>query len=286
MRSVRQIGDELYAVAPSAFTAARDEQVAQAREQGDRALASELAALKRPTQAAWLVNVVALRRPELVTELLELGEAMRSAQGTVPPAQLRDLSAQRRRALDAALAAAGTLAAEAGEPTPARAVLAEAEATFAAAMADESAVGVVRAGRVLKPLRYSGFGGADFGSAAPARASARPPAHPRSSTSDTAGRRGGAERDAAEREAAEAAEREAEQRRAGAQARVTEAEADLDAAMRVDVAARERVDALTERLLALNEELDGAQRAARTAHQDRAAAERALQTAMRRLAKA
>jgi hypothetical protein len=54
-----EIADELYAQPPNAFTAARDEAVARARAAGDRATATQLAALKRPTVGAWLVNVVA-----------------------------------------------------------------------------------------------------------------------------------------------------------------------------------------------------------------------------------
>ena len=175
MRSVQDLGDELYALPPAAFTAARDAFVGQARERGDRAAATELAGMKRPTQGAWLVNLLALRQPAAVAELIDLGEEIRAAQGTVPPTQLRDLSARRRRALDAALAACTTLATEAGESAPTRAQLGEVETTLAAAMADEAAAEVVRAGRVIKALRYSGFGDG-FGATAPAKSGGAPPA--------------------------------------------------------------------------------------------------------------
>jgi hypothetical protein len=75
----------------------------------------------------------------------------------VPPTQLRDLSARRRKALDAALATSQELARgrrRRSDP----ALLDEVEGTLAAAMADEAAAETVRSGRVLKPLRYSGFG--------------------------------------------------------------------------------------------------------------------------------
>ena len=64
MASVREIGDRLYTLPPAAFTAARDAAVGEARQAGDRATATELAGLRRPTQAAWLVNLLALSRPE------------------------------------------------------------------------------------------------------------------------------------------------------------------------------------------------------------------------------
>ena len=96
--------DTLYALPPKAFTAARDERVAAARNAGDRTLATELGALKRPTVGAWLVNLVALRRPDTVESLVDLGQAIRDAQGVVSAAELRELSNRRRAELDAAIA--------------------------------------------------------------------------------------------------------------------------------------------------------------------------------------
>ena len=72
--------DRLYSLPPEQFVAARDEAVADARLAGDRLMATEIAALRRPTVAAWLVNVLVRQRPELVDELFELGESLRAAQ--------------------------------------------------------------------------------------------------------------------------------------------------------------------------------------------------------------
>src|SRR3954467_6144705 len=80
-RTVAHVGDELYALPPPAFTAARDEAVAQARTDGDAELARAVAGFKRPTVPAWLVNLVVLRHPEVLDELLALGERTRAAQG-------------------------------------------------------------------------------------------------------------------------------------------------------------------------------------------------------------
>src|SRR3954451_5209990 len=95
-RTVAQVGDELYALPPQAFTAARDEAVARARADGDTALARALAAFKRPTVAAWLVNLVMLRHPESLDRLLALGERLRAAHGTH---EVRELTGQRRAQL-------------------------------------------------------------------------------------------------------------------------------------------------------------------------------------------
>jgi hypothetical protein len=278
MRSVQDLGDELYALAPAAFTAARDSFVAQARERGDRTTATELAAMKRPTQGAWLVNLLALRQPDAVAELIDLGQEIRDAQGTVPPTQLRDLSARRRRALDAALGACTTLATEAGESAPTRAQLGEVETTLAAAMADETAAEVVRTGRVIKALRYSGFGDG-FGATAPARSGGAPPA------SRAAAAGGRAAPGAPARPAAdpEALQREAEQRRAAAQQRLDEAEQALAAAEGTERDANAEVERVTAEIARLRELLEAAQLDARGARQARLAAERAFESAQRRM---
>src|SRR5262245_3148921 len=172
MSTASHLADTLYTLPPKEFTAARDEQVAAARNAGDRGLAAELGALKRPTVGAWLVNLVALRRPDAVESLVGLGQTIRDAQGAVSASELRDLSARRRSELDAVLALVRDLAAQAGQAaTPAQ--LTEVEGTLAAAMADPGAADEVRAGRVLKALTYSGFGAPDSGAFAPA---ARPTA--------------------------------------------------------------------------------------------------------------
>src|SRR3954468_5356195 len=116
--ALRAVERELYALPPEQFTAARDERVAAARQAGDRALARSIGALRRPTVAAWLVNLLALRRPELVDELLDLGDQLRAAQHDLRGPQLRQLSGQRRSVVDRLSAQARELAVDAGRPAP------------------------------------------------------------------------------------------------------------------------------------------------------------------------
>ena len=278
MRSVQELGDELYALAPAAFTAARDAFVGQARERGDRAAATELASMKRPTQGAWLVNLLALRQPAAVTDLIDLGEEIRAAQGSVAPTQLRDLSARRRRALDTALAACTTLATDAGESAPGRAQLGEVETTLAAAMADDEAAAVVRAGRVIKALRYSGFGDG-FGATAPAKAGGAPAAPRPVATGGrtTVGAQGRPTVDA------DAQRQEVVQRRAAAQQHLDEAEQALASAEGTERNANAEVDRVSGEIARLREALDAAQMDARAARQARLAAERAYESAQRRM---
>lgn len=308
MTPTEEVADALYALPPQGFTAARDAEVAAARAAGDKARATELAALKRPSQSAWLVNLVALRHPDTIDALVALGQTIRDAQGSVTPQQLRDLSARRRTELDAALALAGSLATEAAEPAPTRAQLAEVEGTLAAAMADPDAATLVRAGRVLKALTYSGFGvpagsaGGSVGSLAVGRSSPRPPsggtgtsARSAAGTATTGAGTGGpatgpkkaaAVDEAAQAEQAERAAAEA----AAAKARLTAATERVEQAQRAHAGAVEaeqdlqaRTEALAAEIAERTARLDALHRDARAARQARLAAERDLASAQRRL---
>jgi hypothetical protein len=295
MSTASDEANTLYALPPKAFTAARDERVATARNAGDRALASELGALKRPTVGAWLVNLVALRRPDTVESLVSLGQSIRDAQGVVSAPELRELSNRRRAELDAALALVRRLAADAGETaTPAQ--LSEAEGTLAAAMADPEAAEQVRAGRLLKPLTYSGFGGGTFGSSAPATGPARPgsarpapagrsPSAAASRSAAAAGAVGAAVDADAQAQAEADARAEAAARIEAAQRQVDSATAVLDEAVETEQDLRRRGEDLSNQIAALSEQLDRANREVRGARQARLAAERDLAAAQRRLAR-
>jgi hypothetical protein len=258
---VNQIANELYALAPHAFTAARDEYVGRAKTAGDRVSAAALAKLKRPTVAAWLVNLVALRRPDTVAGLLDLGEELRTA---TTAGQVRELSARRRREIDAALAEVRSLAPAAGGASPSAQHLAEVEATLTAAMADPEIAGVVRAGRLLRPVSYQGFAaGAAFPGFAGMDVPSDTPAAPATTApteTDEAGR-------------------------AAARERVAAAERALDDATSVERSALDDADRITAEIARLRERLDEAEQAARTARQARLTAERELASARRRLAR-
>ena len=255
------VADELYALPPGEFTAARDAQIATAKNAGDKALAAQLAALKRPTVGAWLVNVVALRRPEDLRRLFEAAEAIRTARG---PSELREQGQRRRREIDHVLGVARQLASEAGAPEPTRAQLAEVESTLTAAMADQEAADLVGRGRVLKALSYGGFGGfGDLGGAFVTTGSAGASAT-------------GRERSKAP--AAEPEDQEAERAaaRASAEAMVVEAEQELRDAIELEAEARRVTDRLTAEIDTLRQQLDEADRAVRVARHARLSAERDL----------
>jgi hypothetical protein len=214
----------LYESPPDGFVAARTAAVDEARKAGDRATAKRLAALKKPTVAAWVVNLLALRRPDLIDELVELSAALREAQRGLRGDELRELTAQRRQVVSALVTSARKLA-EAEEPGI-KLPLGEVEATLSAALAEPEVAAQVRTGRLIRAASYAGFGevprprlrlvtdeaGGDGGEDAEAEVIELPPAAARA-----AGER--------ERLAAERRHREYEQRRRELRRELTAAQA-------------------------------------------------------------
>ena len=147
---------QLYESPPDGFVAARTAAIADARKTGDLATAKRLAALKKPTVAAWVVNLLALRRPDLIDELVELAGALREAQRGMHGDALRELTAQRRQVVSALVTAARNLALaeERGLKLP----LGEVEATLTAALAEPDIAAQVRTGRLIRAATYAGFG--------------------------------------------------------------------------------------------------------------------------------
>ena len=149
----------LYTAPPDGFVAARTAAVNEARKAGDRETAKRLAALKKPTVAAWVVNLLAVRRPDLIDELVELSSALREAQRGLQGDQLRELTTQRRQVVTALVGAARKLAiAEDPGMGGAKMPLAEVEATLTAALAEPEIAAQVRTGRLIRAAAYAGFG--------------------------------------------------------------------------------------------------------------------------------
>src|SRR6185369_1266659 len=134
-----------YTGPPEHFIASRSDAVAQARASGDRALAVQLGQLRKPSLAAWMVNLLAHKRPDLIEDLLALGEELRAAQRELRGADLRELSGRRRETVAAVARAARALALAAGRSEQEKLPVAEVERTLAAALADETVAAEVRA---------------------------------------------------------------------------------------------------------------------------------------------
>ncbi|MER6073491.1 hypothetical protein ABT187_32545 [Streptomyces sp. NPDC001817] len=155
------VADELYGLRPEEFVAARDRRALEARKAGDQALAREIGALRRPSLAAWVGNLLVRRRPEEVRPLLDLGEELRRAHRELDGPQLRKLVRRQGEVIGALGRQARRLAAEAGRPVG-EGVQREVEETLHAVLADPEAAREWAAGRLVKPLSATfGFPEAD-----------------------------------------------------------------------------------------------------------------------------
>jgi hypothetical protein len=290
--NLAQVADELYALAPTEFRTARDERARQARAAGDADLAEAIKKLRRPTVSAWLVNLLVREAPGQVRELLELGESLREAQQALAADRLRDLSVQRRQQVTALTQEAKRLAANASQSLSAQ-VEREVQDTLEAALADSGIADAVGSGRLTRALSYAGLGegvGVDDAVAvwaAPAELQVAP------SRDREPGRQAApAKRDTRQRrERRRAEEAERDLREAGADAR--EAQDALDAAEGEVTGAHDRQQALQRRIEDLDRQLaqlqaESAQdlRVLRQAQRRRDVAARALDGALRRLARA
>ncbi|MEU4269994.1 hypothetical protein [Streptomyces sp. NPDC026092] len=221
---VEQVIDELYGVAPGEFVASRDARAAEARSAEDPAGAKRIAALRRPTLAAWASNRFVRERPEDVRRLLALGETLQEAHRLLDPKTFREASGQQNKVIAAEVRATAALAEEAGHPLSAS-VKEEVEQLLRAVLADPDIAAEWSAGRLAKPPEAPvGFGGITPDSLPPRPptkpAKSAPPAKPaKPAKADTRAR------EAAEKAAAEATLRDEDLR--AAEARATEANAQV-----------------------------------------------------------
>lgn len=170
--------DDLYALPPSEFVAARDALVKILRAQGDKEQAAAVKALRRPSAGAAALNVAARRRPDLVDGALAAAAALREATESAvggSAADLRTATADERAATKALLDEAETHLETSGGDLHQRMA-----ATLRAAAFDEELAVRLRRGVLSTDHQASGF---DFASgfeigAAPPRSPRRPKVAP------------------------------------------------------------------------------------------------------------
>jgi hypothetical protein len=146
---------ELYSSDPDEFVERRGALVARAREAGQAAAAKQIAALRKPTRSAWVVNRLVRADPGVATELAELGEELRAAQDSLDGAAIRQLSQQRRELIESLARRAFTVV---GVSAPPAAIRDEVTATLGAALADPQFAGTLAAGAVVRAVQAEGFG--------------------------------------------------------------------------------------------------------------------------------
>ncbi|MCC5037139.1 hypothetical protein DMH02_029175 [Streptomyces sp. WAC 00631] len=268
---VDELAEELYALPPGEFIAARD-RAAAAAPRGER---GAIRALRRPTLAAWAVNLLVREDRSRTELLLRLGAELRTAhQQPAGGGRLRELIGQQRQLVAALARRAGQLTADAGRPVS-DAVLREVEDTVHAALADPDTARELARGRLTRAFPPpSGFGVLPEATVLQLRPpSAAPAAREPGSGRRTAG--GGAGAEGAGTGADDAEGVDGRERRAS----VTDITERARAQERAD---RER----RQRLRKARGEAEELARAARGSAEEATAAERELASARRRLREA
>jgi len=159
--SIAERTDALYGLPLDAFTRARNELARELRREGLRDEAAEVAALRKPSTAAWVVNRLARDRRADVAELLAAAAAVRTGE---PGANRRFAEAVE------ALARSGRdVLSDAGR-RPSDAVLRDVATTLRATAAEEPEA--LAAGRLLAAREAGGFD--VMSRAAPPRRTASP----------------------------------------------------------------------------------------------------------------
>ncbi|GAA0237200.1 hypothetical protein [Cryptosporangium japonicum] len=153
----------LYALPPVQFTTARDVRVAELKGEKRAALAGRLKLLRRPTVAAWCVNLLVGEHRDEVQALVDLGAQLADAQRRGDAGAIRSLSAEKRRRVATLVGVAARLAAQSVPPRAEviglePAVVADLEATLNAAVADAAVARRVLSGRLVRGESYVGFG--------------------------------------------------------------------------------------------------------------------------------
>jgi hypothetical protein len=252
--TLTRIADELFALTPDDFTAARNERVRDAKDSGDTALAARLKELRKPSPAAWVVNILVRERSDEISSLLELGASLREATADLDRDALASLGKQRRQVVMALARQGGSLAESRGRRvTPA--VVDEVARTLQAAMTDEDAADAVTTGRLLRSLEVDGMEPVDLDGAV-AGAIAKHPSAPKPAPIKLDEQRR-QKREAAEKETA-AARRAAD----AATTQLTDAEARVDDATRDLEALQSQRDDLRRQLEQLEDDLEDADRSA------------------------
>jgi hypothetical protein len=156
--------EELYAAAPAEFMASRTRLVAQARAAKDRALATQIGKLRKPSVAAGILNGLVRARPDLTERLVTVGEQLRAAQATMHLATMSALRPDRDALIADWLAGAREIAG-AADSALSPAATDEIRDTVIAALASIEATEAVLAGHLNRALSYSGFGEVDLADA-------------------------------------------------------------------------------------------------------------------------
>jgi hypothetical protein len=273
--------DDLYGLPLDRFVPERGALARSLRADGRRQEAAEVAALRKPSVAAWAVNQLLRTQGRAVAELFDAGDRLREAQadllaGSGDGRALRSAGQRERAAVDALVTfARGLLTSEGQDLSPG--TLEKVADTLHAAALDHDARRVLRDGRLERELRHVGLGIGDLPEAAPARPATKrkAPARRAKQARPAVDDRADAERLARERAEARRTERERAKARKAAEASESAARRLVDRARRAVRVAEERRERATgalrdadEALAAARDEAEAATAAHRRAREE------------------
>ena len=146
-----EIAAALYAGPPESFVSSRK---SQAESIDDRVLAARIRALRKPSVAAWVVNVFAQERAGQLGEALQLAAELREAQEDLDAPALAKLGRERRALTRRLAEMAAELAGSRGEKITS-ATREAVEGSISAAFFDPAAAGAVASGRLMRAIEAS-----------------------------------------------------------------------------------------------------------------------------------
>jgi hypothetical protein len=250
------IAEELYSLEPGEFTGTRNQWAKQTKADGDAELAKRVAELRRPSVAAWVVNMLMRHQGDEMAQVLELGATLRQAQADLDADALRELNRQRRQLTTAVTHQGRQLARDLGQKVT-DAVADQVQGTLHAAMVDENAAAAVRSGMLVSALTATGVGDADVVDSVAVPAAIGLTARPRTKP---ARKRPGLSVVPPREPEPDEEEKQRQARREAAQRAVEEATAAADEAQRKLRKARKRVTKVQARTLQAADELEEARR--------------------------
>jgi hypothetical protein len=151
------VADRLYALPPEDFVATRDALAKDATTAGDKARATAIKALRKPSVVAWALNLLVREDRASVEQLISLGADLRQAQTTLSGDDLRALGRQRHQLVRAVAGRAADLAEAAGRPLP-RTQVDQVATSLDAALTDPANAALLLSGHLSTALEYAGLG--------------------------------------------------------------------------------------------------------------------------------
>jgi hypothetical protein len=249
------VAERLYAGSAEEFTEERN----AAAKGVEKELAAQIKKLKKPSVAAWAVNLLVRSETEQIDSVLELASSLRAAAEALDGDELRALTRQRRQLTSALATAARSHARDAGVRLTGP-VVDQVEGMLTAAMLDPVAAQVVRTGRVVTAFTSTGVSDLDVASvlAVPGALDVQATARPATDAVEDDGPPDlhVVPDDGAKRAAAEDALEQAEQHLAEAEAELAEAGRGVDDLNARRLQLQGEAEELRRRLAAIEDEVD------------------------------